>query len=388
MIKILHTADNHLDPTLAMFRHRVMDRKMDFWLSFKRVLEYAERAKPHIMLISGDLYDRVNPRNPPRVNVLKAFRRLSDMGIKVLLIGGHHDTPKSVEEGASPLEELAASGHAAYLSGVKNPSYEHVKVGDVDVCVMGLTFNFWISAGEDPLEKVTLKQEGDVNILMLHYLIEGFTPTYRSGDPVVRLSRIPRWVSYVAAGHLHRHQKARRGETLIVYPGSTERKSFLEEKDEAKGFVWIEINESNMKDFRLEFIEVPTRKMKTLTYSLSYNTKTPISDIVSYARKNADKNAILRLKVTGKVPLDVLTKYRREAVIRSLIDDFFAVILDDKDLRYEAERVEVAERLTPLTAFREYMEKLIEKENDPKRKEILVMAKEIGLRRLEEAGAW
>ncbi|RLE84556.1 MAG: hypothetical protein DRJ41_02930 [Thermoprotei archaeon] len=388
MIKILHTADNHLDPSLAMFRHKIMERKMDFWLSFKKVLEYAEKAKPHIMLISGDLYDRVNPRNPPRVNILKAFRHLSNIGVKVLLIGGHHDTPRSVEEGASPLEELAASGHAVYLSGVKKPSYEHIKVGDVDVCVMGLTFNFWVNAGEDPLENVTFKQEGDFNILMLHYPIEDFTSTYRSGDPVVKLSRIPKWVDYVAAGHLHRYQKARKGGTLIVYPGSTERKSFLEEKDEVKGFVWIEVDSPGLKDLKLRFIEVPTRKMMTLTYSLSPSSKTPISDVVSYARRNADRNAILRLKVTGKVSLDVLTRYRREAVIRSLMDSFFTVILDDRDLRYEAERVEIAERLTPLTAFREYMDKLIEKESDPERREILEIAKDVGLRRLEEAGAW
>lgn len=388
MVRILHTADNHLDPTLAMFRHRVMERKMDFWLSFRKVLEYAEKAKPHIMLISGDLYDRVNPRNPPRVSVLKAFRHLSNMGVKVLLIGGHHDTPRSVEEGASPLEELAASGHATYLSGVKKPSYEHVKVGDIDVCVIGLTFNFWINAGEDPLEGITLKQEGDFNILMIHYLIEGFAPTYKSGDPIVRLSRIPRWVDYVAAGHLHRHQEMKRGGTVIAYPGSTERKSFLEEGDEVKGFIWIEADESKLGNLRLRFIEVPTRKMKTLTYSLSPNSRTPVSDIVSYARKNADKDTILRLKVTGRVPLEVLTRYRREAVIRSLIDDFFAVILDDGDLRYEAERVEVAERLTPLAAFRDYMDRLIKRENDPDKREILEMARDIGIRSLEEAGAW
>ena len=384
-IKILHTADNHLDPALTMYRHKINERRRDFWNAFKYVLDYADKRKPDLFLISGDLYDRVNPRNPPRTHILKHFRHLHNKGTKIFLIGGHHDTPRSVEEGASPLDELAASGYVTYLAGVSKPAIEHVKINDLDVCISGLTYNFNLAPGEDPLRKSKPGVEGDINILMLHYTIQEFA-SYIVNEPLVRLSNIPSEINYVAAGHIHEHKEKQRSRTLIAYPGSTERKSFIEEKTEKKGFLWIELNQE--KIVNKEFIEVPTRPMKTLTYHLTPNTLSPTTEIISYALQHRDPELILRLQITGKVPLHTLTKYQRNEILRRLLDHFFFVIIDDRDLIYKAEKFETVGRLTPLKAFTDYMNQLIQKENNPQRRRILELAKKIGVEKLEEAGAW
>jgi DNA repair exonuclease SbcCD nuclease subunit len=385
-IKILHTADNHLDPTLTMYRHKINERRKDFWNTFKYLLNYADQRKPDLFLISGDLYDKVNPRNPPRTQILKYFRHLHNKGIKIFLIGGHHDTPRSIEEGASPLDELAASGYVTYLPGINKPAVQHVKIKDLDICISGLTYNFNLNPGEDPLEKTKPKTEGDINILMLHYTIQGFTPTYMTNEPTVKTSNIPNEINYVAAGHLHEHKEKQRGKTLIAYPGSTERRSFLEEKTEKKGFLWIELNQE--KTVNKEFIEVPTRPMKTLTYKITPNTKNPTTEIITYAFQHKNPELILRLQITGKVPLNILTQYQRNEILRKLLDHFFYIVIDDRDLIYKAEKFETIERLTPLKAFTDYMNQLIQKEKDPQRKRILELAKEIGIEKLEEAGAW
>jgi len=384
-VKIIHTADNHLDPSVPMYYPKIMERRADFWRAFKRILDYAVEHKPDIMLISGDLYDRVNPRNPPRVQLLKYFRKLHSLGIKIFVIGGHHDTPRSVEEGASPLDELAASGYVTYFSSTREFQVEHLKIGDLDVCVSGITYNFELREGEDPLARSKPPVEGDLNIAMLHYPIEGFKSASYGREALVRIANIPKGIDYVAAGHIHRFQEARRERTYIAYPGSTERRSFLEEGDEKKGFLWVELGEEGVKR---RFIEVPTRPMKTLKYELSPESRSPISDIVSYALKYRDKELILRLRIGGKVPLQVLTRYRRDEVFRRLIDHFFIVVVDDSELEYKMEKIEVGIKLSPLQAFSKYMDELIEKEENPQRREIIEKAKKMGLERLEEAGAW
>jgi len=363
-----------------------MERRRDFWNSFKYVLEYAKERKPDLLLISGDLYDRVNPRNPPRTHLLKYFRFLFKQGVHVFLIGGHHDTPRSVEEGASPLDELAASGYVYFLRGIDEMSVEHVKIGDVDVCVSGVTYNFALGRDDDPLERTKPRAEGDVNILMLHYPIEGFTRTYMLSEPLVRLSNIGEEINYVAAGHLHQHQERMYGSTFIAYPGSTERKSFLEEKDDVKGFLWVELGEEGVEDKK--FIEVPARLMKTLTYTLSSESTSPSSDIVSYALQHKNEELILRLKISGRVPLDVLTKYRRDEIIRKLLDHFFFVVIDDESLVYRIEKFEPMKWQSPLEAYEKYVDKLIQEEKDSQRRKILEIAKEMVIEKLVEIGAW
>jgi len=387
VVKILHTADNHLDPRARLYRHRISERRRDFWKAFERVLEYAEKRRPDVFLIAGDLYDRVNPRNPPRAQLIKRFRYLHSLGINIFVIGGHHDTPRSVEEGASPLEELAASGYVTYFKSLSRADAEILKVGDLEVCVSGLTYNFTLDPKRDPLEGVSVPLRGDVNVLMLHYTIEGFTPTYAVEEPVVRIHSIPRGLHYVAAGHIHSHQERKVEDVVIAYPGSTERTSFFEERDEKKGFLWVEVDEEGVQ--RIDFIEVPTRPMKTVSYVLTSSTKNPVREVVNYALKYADRELILRLRIRGRIPLEVLSKYCREDILRELFDYFFAVMVDDRELEYmPVEAPPSMEKLSPLEAFSNYMDSLIRSEENANRKEVLELAKEIGIKAIEEEGGW
>jgi hypothetical protein len=72
--------------------------------------------------------------------------------------------------------------------------------------------------------------------------------------------------SYVALGHIHKHQDlnpgaAERGEPPVVYSGSIERITFSEEKD-PKGFVIVEIDAQKRATYR--HIHTPARRMLTI----------------------------------------------------------------------------------------------------------------------------
>ncbi|HDJ89397.1 MAG TPA: hypothetical protein ENG40_01715, partial [Thermoprotei archaeon] len=155
-ISILHTADNHLDPRISRYRYRLMDRKRDFWNCFREVIEYALKYRPDIMLISGDLFDRVDPRNPPRTNIIQAFRRIYENGTKIFMISGNHDGAKSVSEGMSPLSEIAATGYAEFFSSVDEVECAHVKIDNIDVCISGVSYNHEARNNSNPLEGIKI----------------------------------------------------------------------------------------------------------------------------------------------------------------------------------------------------------------------------------------
>jgi len=114
-IHVLLTADNHLDPSAVQYGPKRFERKRDFQRCFEILVNLALENKPDILLIGGDFYDGILPGNPTRAFVAEQFKRLHEKNIKTILVSGHHDTPRSVEQGASPLAVHARSGHVYFI---------------------------------------------------------------------------------------------------------------------------------------------------------------------------------------------------------------------------------------------------------------------------------
>ncbi len=383
-IQVLHTADNHLDPPAVMYGPRRYDRKMDFLRCFEAVVNYAVKNRPDLLLISGDLFDHMRPRNPTRALAMKHFRTLYEKGIQVFLISGHHDTPKSMEEGSSPISVYGNSKYVRYFEDTYEPSQEILEIEGQKALVSGMSYNPLLSWGTDPLENVKLEPSGDINILMLHYSIEGFEGYSSSLEPVVRPRSIPKGFQLVAAGHLHQYQKSRIGATDIIYPGSTERTRFLEE-GEKKGFVWIELDKKGVTS--QEFIETPARELRTVEINLPKKGK--INDFLKdELEKLRDPELILRMKLIGSVDVKQLASYRRSDILSFAQDKFFSLIPDEKTLRIETGAViEPLPRTTPLQEVRRYFQEQIKKAKDEEKK-MLNEALNLCEKRLQEAGAW
>ena len=191
---------------------------------------------------------------------MQNFRALYDSGIKTFMISGDHDTPKSVEEGVSPLSLYDSSGYAVYFENPANPQPRTIKIDGKLVNIIGVGLNPFLSPKDDPLVKASVKALEGSNILMTHCPIEGFSG-YTGEQASIRLSSISQSFSLVAAGHFHNYQKKQLGRTTIVFPGSTERASFAEEKED-KGFVWAEIKDDG--EVSTEFVKTHARPFKTI----------------------------------------------------------------------------------------------------------------------------
>lgn len=389
VVKLLHTADNHLDPKLSYLGAKAMERREDFLRAFRRVVEYALERKPHLFLVAGDIFDSVNPRNPVRTQVIRAFRRLHGEGIQAVVIAGNHDMPRSVEEGMSPLHELEASGYARFLSSPERPEVEHVKVEGLDVAVAGLSFNPAVPPEDNPLRyaRAKLPVEGDVNIGLLHYNFTGVEAPPAWKAPSISREEVPRGFSYVALGHVHSRTVIDLGDAVAAYPGSTERRSFLEESDPAKGFLWVEIPHGGKP--KLEFVETPTRSLKTVTVEVPPSVDDPVKHVLSLLSPSQPQ-LLLRLVISGLLPIRKVTKYSRAELLKHLEGRFFHVVVDDSGLRctVEAPQQLQVQVKSPIEAFREEVAARAKNALLDEDRRALEKALELGVRALEEVGAW
>jgi DNA repair protein SbcD/Mre11 len=326
-VHVLLTADNHLDPSAVQYGPRRFERKRDFQHCFDVLVNFALENRPDLFLIGGDFYDGILPGNPTRAYVAEQLKRLHEKEIKVLLVSGHHDTPRSVEQGVSPLSVHSKTGHVYFLQE-SVPTRKLFHFGNETVNVTGMSLNPGLGPDQDPLSGQKLEHDGDVNIFLTHYPIEGFDG-YFGQETHIGKSSIPRGFQLFATGHLHRHQKNTFNGTPIIYPGSTERTSFNEEGEE-KGFCWLELDKTGI--LNQEFHPTPARPMETLVSRVTGEGGSLTRQIQDELGRRLGLEKILRVRVLGKVSLEHLSTYKRSSLITYCQERFFHVEFDENGL--------------------------------------------------------
>jgi DNA repair protein SbcD/Mre11 len=343
-VHVLLTADNHLDLSAVQYGPRRFERKRDFQHCFDVLVNFALDNRPDLFLIGGDFYDGILPGNPTRAYVAEQVKRLHEKEIKVLLVSGHHDTPRSVEQGVSPLSVHAKTGHV-YFFQEPQPTSKLFHFGNETVNVTGMSLNPALGPDQDPLSGQKLDPDEDVNIFLTHYPIEGFEG-YFGQETHIGKSSIPGGFQLFASGHLHRHQKKTINGTPVIYPGSTERASFNEEGEE-KGFCWLELDKTGI--LSQEFHQTPARPMETLDCRVTREGGSLTRQIQDVLEKRRGADKILRIQVTGRVSLEQLSTYKRSALQSYCQERFFHTEFDEDGLNVlSTEAIESLPRTTPL----------------------------------------
>lgn len=370
-IKIIHTADNHLDPSFQKFKGKTNERRRDFRINFEKIIKFCLENKVDVLLLSGDVFDRINPRNPPRSNLMKWFRDLTSNGTKIFMIGGNHDMPRSIEEAESPLLLFEKSGYARFFGSTEEVETENLKIGDVSLTISGLSFNYNFNASDNPLSNARIPEEGDFNILMLHYSITGVKQRYPYAlEPIVKASEIPKYVNYVAAGHLHKPETKVLGNTVISYPGSTEKLTFDEAEDE-KGFYFIELGKNLAP--KQTFIKLETRPMRRVSLEVNSTNEEDIQNyLLNEVLKLRNEDLILRVDVRGKINFQTFQHYNKAELLRNSEKYFFLLEINDTDLTLREEGSEVSYiDKTPTEFFYEFLKQKIREERDEERRKKL-----------------
>ncbi|MEM5772701.1 MAG: DNA repair exonuclease [Candidatus Aenigmatarchaeota archaeon] len=182
------------------------------------------------------------------------------------------------------------------------------------------------------------------NILLLHQSIEPYVYSPLE-PPTISVSNLPKGFDLIINGHIHQHDQAKIGNSILLFPGSTLVTQFDKAESEIeKGIYMIDLD----KEVRTEFI--PLEKSRKFFYEeilLEKNsTKEQIeAKVKEILKQNFLKQPIIRIRLYGK-GIEIL-----DQELRSLERNFSgkAILIFAK----EFEAPEVEKKAEFLRALRE-----------------------------------
>ena len=288
MIRILHTADWHLGKKLEHIS-RFEEQKA----AMEEICAIADREKPDLVIVAGNLFDQFNPPIEAQDLLYKTLKRLSDDGRRpVLAIAGNHDSPDRIDS-VDPL---------ARYNGIFFTGYPHTVVPTIDIDrgwrisnsdagflefrwdKLGFPVRVLHTAFPNEFRLKTMLQGEDnpglagflhahwqtladtwcddqgVQILTSHLFASLERPHYEEEDgeratlsvggaQVIFPEQFPAKIDYVALGHLHRPHAVAPHTPHIVYSGSPLAYSFAE-AGQQKVVVMVELAPGKKADIR------------------------------------------------------------------------------------------------------------------------------------------
>lgn len=369
MFRIVHTADLHLDPDYAYLSYnKLEERRLDFLNAFDQIIDFCIEEKPDALLISGDFYDKILPRNDPRFHIIRRFKELDlkSNNTKVLIISGNHDAPKSRSDAKTPVDTLTALNNVIVFDNKIDFERFILKKNNKSLGIYGKSF-YGLRGNLNPVENLPKCSE-DHGIVMVHGSVMELNPVYSDYVQYAPFSVhdcVNKGFNYFALGHFHKFQHRENEDSVFCYPGSTERYTFTEE-DYDKGFVWFDLDGDFSSD-DLNFQKLNVRRMHTK--EIIFNPK--VDDINKFVTQNLDHpdpELLLRVILKGDVLFDVYRKYRINEIQHELEKSYFALrIENDLNIRdtegaYDFSNLKV---LAPIQEFENFVKdkiKLFEKE--------------------------
>jgi len=243
-LHVLFLSDTHLGFDQPMRpRSRRPHRGPDFFTTFHRALAVARAERADAVIHGGDLFYRSRVPDYLVDRVMAPLIEVAEAGIPVFLVAGNHER--------------------SFLPRTLFTLHDRVHIFDEPRTVRLTIEGVRIAVGGFPSVRQGVRElfpglvaatriasePADIRLLCIHQMVEGarvgpYGHLFRSGEDVVRASDLPRNVTAVLSGHVHRHQvlwadlAGRPLSAPVVYSGSTERTSFAE-VSETKGFVSI-----------------------------------------------------------------------------------------------------------------------------------------------------
>ena len=259
MIKILHSADWHLDapmsghsPEQADFLRREL-KKIP-----QQIVKLAKAESCDLMLLSGDLFDGEASAETVR-NVQNA---LAEANIPVFISPGNHDY-------ICPTSPYETEGWPENVHIFKSPKVETVTLPELDCKIYGAGYTSmdcpallkgFQAAGEETWHLGIFHAEAEVSG-------SAYCPISREQ---IRASAL----SYLALGHIHKGSSLRAGETLCAWPGCPMGRGYDELG--AKGVILVTLNE----DVKASFLPLDTPRFYDEEVEVGDNAKDAVAALL------------------------------------------------------------------------------------------------------------
>lgn len=306
MVKVVHTADLHLDSAFVGLSEadararRAGQRKL-----LNEIVEIANEAEADLLLLAGDILDGGHAY-ADTAEVLSAGLR--KCRARVFLACGNHDP----FDAASPLRSVTFSDNVHVF---RSETVESVELPELNCVVHGAGFSK--ANCETPiLEGFSAPRDGKVHILLLH----GECTEGGSGNNPIRKRDLERsGVQYAALGHVHKRSEVQyAGKTAYAYPGCPEGRGF----DEC-GRKGVLVGTVDTDRVAMRFLPIAGPVYEEKTLKLSENE--PVLEQLSALLPERDENLHLRVTlVGGSDGID------REALTRALSHRVAKLVLKDR----------------------------------------------------------
>lgn len=299
MLKIIHTADIHLDSPFRMEDlAKAQARKNELRSAFSSLLVWARSEGAQIMLIAGDLFDSPRPTPDAVEFVLDHFRKNPD--IRFVIAPGNHDFYSA----DSVYARNSFPDNVTIFTSSQLSSVSFADIGGYRVNLYGYAFTSPILE-KNPFAGVSLPKSGEINLLTAH----GTLTTAGEGDCPIRPEEIRNsGFDYVALGHIHNLPGIEKtGDTYYGYAGSLEPRAFNDRGE--RGAFLVECDKSGTSfTCRPAFYRLCKR-----IYAVEHLNLTGLSQEKEILEKAAEllrkkgygADTLLRLICEGTLPSDL-----------------------------------------------------------------------------------
>jgi DNA repair exonuclease SbcCD nuclease subunit len=212
-IKILHTADIHLDcDSFGNPEQRQAQRAL-FFRTFQTIVERAIDERVDLMLIAGDLFDHNRVPDETLAFVQDQLQRLQQ---PVVILPGNHDCLYT----GSIYDRYDFSAAGDHVHVITELNGQTVELPELDAVVWGRAMEEH-EPGFHPLGPIPSRLDQRWHLAMAHgFFYDSAQDADRSSPIFAEEIRDTGW-DYVAMGHVHVMADRSQGDVTAYYPGAS-----------------------------------------------------------------------------------------------------------------------------------------------------------------------
>lgn len=307
MVKIIHTADIHLDSPFSLLDvQKAQMRKNELRETFSAIVKLAESEKADIMMIAGDLFDSGFVTKETTELLVSLFSSVPSC--RFVIAPGNHD----YIWGHSPYKKENFPKNVYIFD---NEQISCFSFPEINVDVYGYAFTSG-DYTENPLEKKIQLQRSRINILVAHADIGGKSKY----APITNSDIMKSGFDYIALGHIHAGGKVQAvGNTYYAYCGCPEGRSF--DECGAKSVIVAEFSK-NATQLSADFRNYRTckRRYEKINVDITgVSSQDALFGCVKSAVENGkfDSDVLLRVRLTGRISPET-TLYPKKLTAASL----------------------------------------------------------------------
>jgi len=215
VIRILHTADLHLDsPFSGLSPEKARERRRELRELPNRLADLAAERQVQLVLLAGDLFDgeRVFPET-----VEQTAAALGRMGCPVFISPGNHDYYRL--GGVYARTDWPENVHI-----FTEDRLQAVELPELNAVVYGAAFT-GPAREQNILDGFSVPEDGRLHLMVLHGDLAAPGSIY---GPIGREEAAASGLDCLCLGHVHHALEQQNGRTLCHYPGCPEGRGFDE----------------------------------------------------------------------------------------------------------------------------------------------------------------